>query len=387
MEEYRGLMVEESLIPSTRTSSGYRKLFIITEDDIPLREVNNWVDTYSINSYLTGREYAYVLLDFLRFLKRRNIHYRDVNNKKILDAYIKHLVYGDNQNTNLIGKKSLDQVKRSLSIIKGFYEWLEENGEIIFNPVRYGVRKDSNNKAFLKGKFLYGQIWSYDIDKSTSLTKLRFKRKQNHLKWYTSEEENLILNHLPTLRNKIIFRITLETGMRIGEVLGLKIDDIDTFDGLIYVKWEMNIENDALVKTNERDLPISEELTELISIYIRGERINSLVDNNDFLFLNSRGKNKGKPVRPRNFLKILKLAAKKSGLDPKIIRTHSGRSTLAQKFVDELNKGNISEQAILDQFGWTSISTLKRYKKTFNDKGRLKVARNIVEKRINYKRD
>jgi hypothetical protein len=47
------------------------------------------------------------------------------------------------------------------------------------------------------------------------------------------------------------------------------------------ISKEQNIENEALAKTNERELPISGELAERIELYIRGERLGkvSIKDN------------------------------------------------------------------------------------------------------------
>jgi hypothetical protein len=39
-----GLKVEKTLVNSPRLPSGYRRLFVITEHDIPLFEVNEWLE-------------------------------------------------------------------------------------------------------------------------------------------------------------------------------------------------------------------------------------------------------------------------------------------------------------------------------------------------------
>jgi adenosylmethionine-8-amino-7-oxononanoate aminotransferase len=64
------------------------------------------------------------------------------------------------------------------------------------------------------------------------------------------------------------------------------------------------------------------------------------------------------------------------------IRTHSGRSALAQQLVDSLNEGKISEVFILEQFGWKGVETLMRYKTTFNRKGRKKVFKSLSIRRL-----
>lgn len=45
--------------------------YLITDNGIPIPEVALWLDLASLNSYLTGERYAYALLKYLRFLKRK----------------------------------------------------------------------------------------------------------------------------------------------------------------------------------------------------------------------------------------------------------------------------------------------------------------------------
>lgn len=378
-----GLKVEKTLISSPRLSSGYRRLYILTEDGIPLYEVNEWLESCSKNSYKTGSSYAYELMDYLRYLKKLKIHYREVKQKSIIEAYIKYLLYGDSSEdvAGIEGVLSFNVVKKRISILKNFYEWLEDNGEIEGNPVGYGIKPDKQGKVNVKSKFLYGQIWNFEMERSLA-SKLKYKKDQNHIKWYGQEEIQLIWEALPTLRDKIIFEISIESGMRIGEILGLKLRDFNSEEGALEIKKEDNLENEALAKTNERELYISSELTERIELYIRGERLDSIIEDSDYLFLNWKGQSKGHPVRQRNYIRILKRAAKKAGFDEDEIRTHSGRSTLAQQLVEALHEGKVTEVFILEQFGWSSIETLERYKRTFNRKGRKEVFKNLPIRRV-----
>lgn len=203
-----GLKVEKTLIKSPRLPSGYRRLYIIAEDDIPLFEVNEWLDSCSMNSYKTGAAYAYEIMEYLRYLKKLKIHYRDVESKFIIVGYIKYLLSVDDTKdiAEIEGELSFSVIKRRISIIKQFYEWLKDNGEIDENPVKYGVKPNNKGIRNIKSKFLYGQILNFEIDKSL-VSKLRYKNEQNHIKWYSQEDIDAIWGSLPTLRDKIIFEI------------------------------------------------------------------------------------------------------------------------------------------------------------------------------------
>lgn len=377
--ETYGLKVIETLMSAPRKKAGEQKLFVIIEHGIPLYEVNRWIEHNSVNSYLTGRAYAYHLLDYLRYIKAKKTHYKKVTNKKFFESYIKYLIYGDSTVISMNVKISVDAIKQRISVIKQFYQWLEDNGGIIIEDKTVSIF--SKNSPNLKKGFLYGQIWSYKFT-DDKLTKLRGINKQTHIKWYSQDEIRLILKALASARDKLIFRITIETGARIGEVLGLKLNQFVIDEGLLKIRREDNHENDAFAKTNDRDLPLSQQLTKDLCLYIQGERVTFDCNFSDFLFINHKGKTVGKAVSSKNYLKILKDAANKAGLDGKQIRTHSGRSTLAQILVEELHAGTVTETFILQQFGWSNIDTMKSYTRAHEDKKRISLGKDIIERRI-----
>nr|WP_230090812.1 MULTISPECIES: site-specific integrase [unclassified Bacillus (in: firmicutes)] len=242
------------------------------------------------------------------------------------------------------------------------------------NPITY-ESKDIKNIKFKEIKFLYGQIWEFNVEQ-TILSRLTYKQKRNHLKWYSEEEKENISKFLPTLRDKLIFQISVETGMRIGEILGLRLGDFDPHNNWLSVIKRDNIKNQAKAKTKERDVPIYETLSEQIQIYKENERRKSDIYYSEYLFLNHKGKYKGEPLKARNFLHILKSAAEKSGMKRSEIRTHSGRSTRAQELVEIMREHpelGVTEGLILEELGWSSVRSLKVYEKGYTKKQRKKV--------------
>jgi integrase len=329
---------------------------------------------------LTGKAYAYSILEFLRYLKSKSIHYKEVQSSCIIEEYIKFALFGKDDVSEIKGSLSINSVKNRISIIKTFYEWLEDNREVEANPVNYG-RTGKLSKKHSKHKFLYGQVWEFDYQKSVS-TFLRHRKEQNHVRWYEKNEIESIINHLPTMRDKIVFKISIETGCRIGEILGLRLSNFNDREATILIRKNQNAENEARAKTAERDLYISRTLADEFCDYIRGERFDADVDQCDYLFINHKGPSKGKAMRTRNFLDILKKSGEKAGISADKIRTHSGRSTHAQHLLDALHEGKISQVYILQQMGWSNIETMKSYIRSYNEKSRVKLARSIVDEVI-----
>lgn len=86
------------------------------------------------------------------------------------------------------------------------------------------------------------------------------------------------------MRDKLIFQISVETGMRIGEILGLRLGDFDPHNNWLSVIKRDNIKNQAKAKTKERDVPIYETLSEQIQIYKENERRKSDIYYSEYLF-------------------------------------------------------------------------------------------------------
>ncbi|WNV17590.1 tyrosine-type recombinase/integrase [Bacillus sp. SI2] len=361
-----------------KASNGEVLRYLIVEDGIPVPEVCLWLDFVSINSYLTGERYAYTLLRYLRYLKGRNIHYKNVTRKGVIEEYVKHLLGLNEKILNVDTNMTYTAVKMNISVLKGFYYWLEDNMKVMYNPITY-ENGDIKNTKFKTTKFLYGQIWEFNIEQ-TILRKLTYKQKRNHLRWYSEEEKRNIVSSLSTLRDKLIFRISVETGMRIGEILGLRLEDFDSYNNWLSIIKRDNIHNYARAKTKEREVPIYETLSEQIQIYQENERRKADVYYSEYLFLNHKGKYKGEPLKARNFLQVLKNAAEKAGMNGSEIRTHSGRSTRAQELVEIMREHpelGVTEGLILEELGWASIKSLKVYEKGYTKKQRKKVMNKI----------
>ena len=116
-------------------------------------------------------------------------------------------------------------------------------------------------------------------------------------------------------RNYLMFEIGIYVGIRISDILNIKIKDIKNRD---YLKLRE-------IKTGkEKLMPIQAQLKKEISKYIEEKRL----ADNDYLF-KSR-KNKIKPITRVQAYKILRDIAKKYGLDN--IGTHTLRKTFGYHF-------------------------------------------------------
>jgi len=117
-------------------------------------------------------------------------------------------------------------------------------------------------------------------------------------------------------RNYLLFKILYDTGLRAGEVLQLKIADINFSQSEIMVRTRHDDPEDTFrkdepnAKTLERDIPISEELRDQIRDYILKER--RFIPNTQkhgFLFVSYKGITKGSPLSSIQFSRIVEKAS------------------------------------------------------------------------------
>ena len=113
-------------------------------------------------------------------------------------------------------------------------------------------------------------------------------------------------------RNYLILRILYETGMRSGELLQLRIGDIDFSSNIILIRRRHDDKDDKFraiepnAKTLERDLPISEHLSTVLRDYILKERSQlQLAKKHPFIFVSHKGNSKGKPLSVIQLCKLV----------------------------------------------------------------------------------
>lgn len=166
-----------------------------------------------------------------------------------------------------------------------------------------------------------------------------------------SEDEinNLIsaidLSHPQGERNRTIIETMYSCGLRVSELINLKISDLFFEEGFIKVTGKGN---------KERFIPIHFTAQKYISIYINSIRnqIKPIKSFEDTLFLNRRGKG----LTRQMIFTILKGLAVKIDLNKKI-----SPHTLRHSFATHLLKNGADLRAIQQMLGHESITTTEVY--------------------------
>lgn len=118
------------------------------------------------------------------------------------------------------------------------------------------------------------------------------------------EKLNQVIDNLGGIRNKMLFRLGLNTGLRISDILDMKVSDIKR-------TIELQEQKTGKIKRFQLSDSFYDELIQYIKSYCRGE----------WLFPSKTGE----PLSYAQAYKIIKTAGRKAGIDD--IGTHTMRKT------------------------------------------------------------
>ena len=282
------------------------------------------------------------------------------NNKDILEKY---QIY-------LLTVKQKEEKTKVSSYIEDIYKYLEymENNKIktaldieYQNITNYLKYLDNNNyetssiiRKIVSIKLFHKYLSEeYKIkDVSSKIINPRLRRKLPNI--LTIEEvDNLLdikLNTPFDYRNKAMLELMYSSGLRVSELVDLKLNNIDLDNG--YVR--------CLGKgKKERIIPIGEIAIEYLKKYINEYR-NSMKKGyyTENVFLNNHGKN----ITRQGFFLIIKNIAKEKNID-KNITPHMLRHSFATHLLN--NGANL--RTIQEMLGHSSITTTQIYTNVSND--------------------
>ena len=197
-------------------------------------------------------------------------------------------------------------------------------------------------------------------------------------------------------RNKLMISILYQLGLRAGELLNIKVTDIDTGSQTISINRRADDPNDSrikqpLVKTLRRKLPISDELSNDIFNYIKTERRKHRTKkDNGYLFIcHKKGKTFGEPLSIQAYHKIIN-TLKNSCPELSRMTGHKLRHTWNYEFSSKMdqmdNPPNQYEQEQMRSLlmGWKEGSgTASTYNRRFIENKAAELALNMQKEIIN----
>lgn len=259
---------------------------------------------YSSNTILS---YSNDLNNFNGFIKKDLLK---VNKTDIL----KFLEYSN----SIMNTRS---VAHALTVLRSFYNYLETENKIIKNPT------DKIELPKLR-KNIPTVLSSQNIEK---LMDIDLKSAKNY-------------------RDKAMLELMYASGLRISELLNIKMNDIDLINATVIVNGK---------GSKERIIPIGEYAIYYVNLYLKEARSKLLHNKvNDYLFLNNRGEQ----ISRQAFFKTIKELAKIKG-----INTNFSPHTLRHSFATHMLENGADLRSIQTLLGHSNISTTQIYTHVSNN--------------------
>ncbi len=203
------------------------------------------------------------------------------------------------------------------------------------------ARKLASLRSFFKFAVREGYI---DTNPAVSLSTPKQEKK---LPTFLTIDEVIKLIEAPHdedkngLRDKAILETLYSTGIRVGELVGLNVEDVDFIGGIIKVKGKGK---------KERIIPIGDKALKAIRNYLDRRKVTSKQSRS--LFLNTRGKR----INPRSVYRIvdkyIKMISKKQGVSP---------HTLRHSFATHLLDRGADLRSVQELLGHANLSTTQIY--------------------------
>ena len=278
--------------------------------------IENFVHTKIIDKGITSNTiiaYKKDLNLFNSWCLNNKINFIEIQ-KKDINFYI-HFLKEKNLNSS--------SVNRKLSVIKSFYDYLNQIGLVNSNELKIiGTQKLQKNLP----KLLSEKEILHLIDKSGKI--------------YI---ENPIKN-IMYLRTQVILEILYSTGLRISELLNIKINQVANIKDKLYINGKGNKQRLVIFNQNALDL-----LKNWIAIMIKNNK-----NKNSYLFENIDNTN---VISRQQIYKDLKKLALKTNTELEKLSPHSVRHSFASHM---LNRG-ADLRTIQKLLGHSDISTTEIY--------------------------
>lgn len=262
------------------------------------------------NYLLIDKKYSSNTIDSY---KRDLVKFNAVVNKKVTDVteediknYLKDLNHHEESKTT---------ISRNISSLRSYYKFLMIEKIVNNNPME--------NIEFPKlNKTLPHILDEEDIDKLLDIK----------------------LIDCFSYRNKAMLELMYATGLRVTELVNLKVHDIDLDMALVQTMGK---------GSKERIIPIGDYALYYLKVYLNNYRDSMLKrEYNDYLFLN----NHGKQMTRQGFFKILKKQALENG-----IKKDFSPHTLRHSFATHLLNNGADLRSIQELLGHSDISTTQIY--------------------------
>lgn len=269
-------------------------------------------------------------------------------NEHVIDSFINHLKLERRLSANTCNSYRIDLMQFDNFIGKKITDLNKDDVDRYVQYLRSAYKENSYLRKVAALKSLNKYMRDYKLGTNDQIDLLVAKKREKRIpKFLTQAQINTFLNQFIIgneieTRDKAMFETLYSTGMRVSEIINVKVSDV-------------NLENDTIRVTGkgnkQRIVILNQSSVESLRKYIYDARIKLVSELTDILFLNS----KGKPLTRQGFNFILKKHAANVGITE--ISPHIFRHSIATHMLN--NGGDLRMIQML--LGHANISTTEVY--------------------------
>jgi len=230
-------------------------------------------------------------------------------------------------------------VNRKLSAVSAFYEFHQRHGVDLGDLLTTWQRRGTHGGSW---RPLLAHLGS----RPERTRRIRLRTQRRIPDTLDDEEIAAIMEACDRLRDRFLFTLLAESGLRIGEALGLRHSDIDAAARLVTVVPRMN-SNRARAKAGGRQVPVSARVIRLYAEYLHSEYGDL---DCDYVFVNLWSGPIGGPLTYATVYDLVCRIRERTGI---MFGPHTFRHTYAT----ELLRRRVAVEVVQHLLGHASIAT------------------------------
>jgi integrase/recombinase XerD len=330
---------------------------VLDDNYLPIKPITSFIEylNNTEKSPNTVRSYTNHLKLFWDFLSINNN--KDWKTLKLGD-FARFVAWLRQQPKRLRLASTVNAILASVSSFYRYHNQIGTTSITLIEPANYS----SNRYRAL----LYHVFKSYPTQRRV----VSLKQPKDFLKVLTPEQVTSLIGFCKNLRDRFLIMLLYETGLRIGQALALRHDDIKSWDNEIHVIYRFNNANGVRNKSMRPNIVhVSPELMHMYSEYL-GAKTEDLENLSEYVFTDLQSE---KPQSYTSVRLLFTRLSKKLGIKvtPHMLRhTHATElirsgwdSTLVQKRL-----GHSNVLTTLNIYSHVNQDDLKRAFKRYIDK-------------------
>lgn len=282
--------------------------------------IEHFIQVKANKSIHTAKAYEHDIKEFFGVKDLRAVNYNVIREITVAHAE-KYILYLSKQG------RSSATIHRKISSLSSLYSWL----------MNYSSNKSGKSLIY--------------FNPFAGMREVKPTLNSKETEFLTEDEMKKLLSSINTdsekgLRDYIIITLALTTALRKSEMINIRINDVQAYEGIYIIKVKRKGSRNSAVK-------IQPKLKNLIEDYINFS--NRELESNDFLF-KGYGKVKADKLSPDSLNRILTSLCQKAGIKKKLTVHGLRHSAITLSLI----KGATLEK-VRDFAGHKNIATTNRY--------------------------